>query len=679
MALVKPIAQQKNAFDANNDEVFYFTSNGGDQVVKNKLIIRRQSDNEIVYENTQETYQFNQTLPSNTLLNGEYYNYCFVTYDVSGNESPQSNIVPFYCYTTPTVQFTNISSGDTIESATYTFNFIYNQAEGELFDFVILDIYDLSNKVIKSSGQLYYEGSNEFSYEISGLEEGSDYKVDVNGITVNGTVFSSEKITFDVRYTNPIFYSKLDLTNKCEEGYIQIRSNLLIANGETEPDPPIYIDNNTKISMLNYTDYVKWVQGYNISEDFILEIWGSPSRIEEFFRMWDDNNNTVKLTFVREIPYGETEVKDYFTVSGVVNNEERVFAYSNFVPIMNNTTNYVVWVKKVGTIWELTLNILSQDKNILEWNNQGNNNVAYNKVTDLHWNGEEYNQGQQLTQKFEDIDEMFPLHNSMLRSGDYDHINITSDITKQYTTEIPEWDYNTLFDCDFNGNVNGGNVNIIMSRLSGIRIKRRDKETFDWITIKETDVKQIEDINFSLEDFNVPSGKAQEYALVPIMQGGIEGDYIISQIEPNFKGVFISTRDKIFKLYNGVVYGGFTNNKQIGMLQPIGSKYPYTIQNALTRYESGSVSGSLYGYEFDKNRIIDRQSIILQTQDLINILSEGEAICIKDWNGSIWIGRVSDNDSIDRQVVDGHSTVTFSFVEQGKYNNQEDLYENGLI
>ena len=75
MAMIKPIALSKNAFDATQDQIFYFTSTGGNQVVKNKITIRLQSDNSIVYTNTVISYKFNQTIPANTLTNGDYYNY----------------------------------------------------------------------------------------------------------------------------------------------------------------------------------------------------------------------------------------------------------------------------------------------------------------------------------------------------------------------------------------------------------------------------------------------------------------------------------------------------------------------------------------------------------------------------------------------------------------------------
>ena len=62
MAMIKPIALSKNAFDATQDQIFYFTSTGGNQVVKNKITIRLQSDNSIVYTNTIISYKFNQTI-----------------------------------------------------------------------------------------------------------------------------------------------------------------------------------------------------------------------------------------------------------------------------------------------------------------------------------------------------------------------------------------------------------------------------------------------------------------------------------------------------------------------------------------------------------------------------------------------------------------------------------------
>ena len=142
MALVKPIALPVNAFDANETQRFYFTSSGGDQVVQNRLTIRKQEDNTIVYRETVETYAFYQDVPSGTLENGVNYNFYFNTYDFDGNISSNSNVVLFWCYTEPTLLFTNIPAGNIITSVSYDFHCTYNQTEGELLESLVFKLYN---------------------------------------------------------------------------------------------------------------------------------------------------------------------------------------------------------------------------------------------------------------------------------------------------------------------------------------------------------------------------------------------------------------------------------------------------------------------------------------------------------------------------------------------------------
>lgn len=70
-----PMAQSLNAFDATKEQTVTFVVTGGDQVVKNRITVRSNVTNEIVYQNTVESYQLINTIPSGTLQNGRYYNY----------------------------------------------------------------------------------------------------------------------------------------------------------------------------------------------------------------------------------------------------------------------------------------------------------------------------------------------------------------------------------------------------------------------------------------------------------------------------------------------------------------------------------------------------------------------------------------------------------------------------
>ena len=685
MSMVKPIALNKNAFDSTNSEVFYFNVNGGNQVVKNKITIRNNSTNVTVYTNTVESYQFQQTIPSNTLTNGTYYNYYFNTYDINNNESENSNVIGFYCYSKPILTFTNLVDGQTIENASYIFNFQYNQIEGELLDFIKINLYSSSNQLINSSQNLYSTSNPPISFfhEFSGMENNTTYKVQVQGVTINGTILTSDLISFNVIYNSPILYSNsnLLLENKCNDGYVQINSNIITIDGKSNVSQLNYID-NSMVDIRFPNDYILWDKGYNIQKDFILSIWMKPTWIYKFCEMFNSTMaNGYKINFVREIPYGESVVKDYFELNGYLNGILTVYQRSNYIDIMNTNDKILVWIKKIGTTYTLTLQVVtSGTTSSIDWG-VGNSNVDYNTLTDLNWNGETYTQGTEPTLLNGNMDSIFPITSFKLYCGIYDNLDITKDTTKSISTSFPIWDYNTELNCDFDDNINGGNINIVLSQVSEIKLKKREYGSFDWMTIYSKDVSSESDFNISLQDSYVKSGKKFQWAIVPILAVGVEGDYIIEEIDVILNGTFISNKNGIFKLYSGVTYGGGTQNIRIGQLQPIGLKYPIIIQNGKVNYFSNNLSGLLYGYNFETTRIVDRNSVVKQTNDLLEFLSNGDSICITDWNGNIWIAKVSDspNVSYNESYGNGIANIGFSFVEQGKYDNEEDMINNGML
>ena len=684
MAMVKPIALTKNAFDATNNEVFSFTSSGGNQIVKNKITIRKNSDNTIVYTNILETFAFNQTVPANTLTNGEYYNYFFNTYDISNNESPASNIVPFYCYTQPTLTFTNISNNDTIESSNYQFIVEYDQIQDELLDNLKFILYDINGNILSESETLYSTDIPPFqmNHTFEGMGNNSSYQIQVIGSTVNGTQISSSKITFEVRFENPAVYTKIDLENKCNDGYVQFRSNLVFIDGVSNPDPPFYIGTESvDLGEIGY--WVEWNQGYNIPSNFILELWLTPALLGEFCKMWNVSSLSeyVQLNLLRNRLNGEMTLKDTFEVYAIGENGY-VTTYSNRVDILNNLSKIVVWVKKINDTWSLNLDVLERTDNVLMWNpdTQAESNVEFNKITNLYWQDETFDETI-LTNHIDNVDDIFPITNTKISNGIYDHIDITKDTSLSYSAIIPDWTYYTILDCDFNNNINGGNTNILLSQLEGLKIKRREVGTFNWIALKDIVVNSVEDLNIVYQDSYIPSFHTFQWALVPILNGAIEAEYIINQTETSFNGVFISNKNRIFKLYNSVGYGGTTRVKNVGIIQTIGNKYPTFINNSVVDYEQGEITATLYGYEFETTRLIDPVSVVEQTNDLLEFLNDGTAKIITDWNGNIKLVRINPSPTVAYNQTYGNriTTVTFQWTEQGAYNNQEDLYYNELL
>lgn len=680
MAMVKPIALVKNAFDATKNELFSFTSTGGNQIVKNKITIRNNIDNSIVYTNTLETFAFNQEVIANTLVNGGYYNYFFNTYDINNNESPISNIVPFYCFTQPTLTFTNISNNTTIESSNFLFIVEYNQIQGELLDNLKFILYDINGTILSESETLYSTSIPPFqmSYLFEGMDNNTSYQIQVVGSTVNGTAIRSQRITFEVRFENPSVYTKIDLENKCDEGYVQFRSNLVFIDAQSNPDPPIYLEDKT-VDLNRIGSWVEWLQGYNIPSNFILELWFTPALLGEFCKLWNVSslNKYLQLNLLRTRETGETLPKDCFEVY-TIGESGYVKTHSDRVDLLNNLSKIVVWVKKINNTWELILDVLERTNNVLYWNEQSN--VEFNKITNLYWANDEIDITI-LETHVDNIDDVFPITNTRISNGIFDHINITKEISKSFSVSYPDWNYDTILDCDFNHNINGGNTNILLSQLEGLKIKRREKGTFNWITLKDIVVNSVDDLNVVYQDSYVPSFHTFQWALVPILNGAIEAEYVINEIESSFNGVFISNKERIFKLYNSVGYGGTTRVKNTGIIQTIGNKYPTFINNSVVDYEQGEITAILYGYEFEETRRINPVSVVQQTNDLLSFLNDGTAKIITDWNSNIKMVRINPSPTVAYNQAYGNriTTITFQWTEQGVYDNQNDLYYNELL
>ena len=216
--------------------------------------------------------------------------------------------------------------------------------------------------------------------------------------------------------------------------------------------------------------------------------------------------------------------------------------------------------------------------------------------------------------------------------------------------------------------------------MTAIKVKRRIKGTFNWVTLKTVTVKAFEDLNFAFNDYIAANNTDYEYALVPILNGA-EGDYITNSITSQFKGVFICEKDSIYKFYAGVAYGTGKRVKKIGVFEPYGSKYPVIVANAKTNYYSNSISFTVLPLDYEKNRIMNRYEINKLTEEILNYITNNKAKIIKDWNNSIHLVYPSSEPNItyDNNWGMGKVDISFDYVEVGDANNEKDLMEFGLV
>ncbi len=688
MSMTKPTSLLKNAYDSTTASMFYFTTRGGNQVVKNRITIRLNSTNAVVYQNTVTSFLFQQEVPANTLVNGTYYNYYFNTYDVDDNISPDGNSVAFYCYSSPTITLTNKPSTNIVDSSSYTFDATYDQAQDELLNYLVYALYDSTGVEISNSGNLYNSNTPPvtFQYMFSGFENNTTYKIQIKAISVNNTITYSEMYTFSTIYYNPSLFSLLTLENDCEDGKVDIRSSVVLAEGEVSPNEDyIY---RSKITDGDESTYIQWDTWYTPTDD-IISLWTNSYAIElvgskvltfndgfsiptdfqyqrwmypiadgvvEYLYKTGNESNRMVVELKSGIPSGESTVKNWFEL---YTEDNTLHTYSNYVDAMKVDTNFIIWFKKVGNTYTTLLDV-----------------VSIGTGSTISWLGTGIYPSAHI---LGNIDSLFPLDTLELRNGVYDQIDITADTSRIYSQSFPIWDYNTKLNCDCSS-LNAGNIDVALSQLESIRIKRRLLGTFDWITIRTVPITSAEDLNIITGDCGVPTDETFDYAIVLILSGGVEGDYIIQSITTNFRWCYLCDGDTIIKFYSNI-NRNITSNPTGGMLVPIGRRTPITIYNSENDYESGTFSGNVLGANFLATRQINRKEVQQDLARYKTFINNHRPKFLKDWDGRCQIVDVNIGSGLNEtpDLISGKAMLNLSYVEKGAYNNKQELYDNGLI
>ena len=268
-----------------------------------------------------------------------------------------------------------------------------------------------------------------------------------------------------------------------------------------------------------------------------------------------------------------------------------------------------------------------------------------------------------------------------IQNGIFNHFDVTSDVTSSYSATIPTaWDYLTLMDANFNGNINAGNVDYAIATLTAVKVKRRKITDYNWVTLIEVPITSLSDLSFTFQDNLAASLQEYEYAFVPVISG-VEGNYVTNTISTNFSGVFICDLNTIYRFYAGVQYSGVEQVQKIGVFEPFGKQYPVVVSNALLNYQKGSVSGTVLNSDFISTNTIDRLAIVQERKALLEFLTNKKAKILKDWNGQEILLIVVDNPSTTyaNNYGMGIADVAFNYVELGDSNTQADLYNSGII
>lgn len=263
-----------------------------------------------------------------------------------------------------------------------------------------------------------------------------------------------------------------------------------------------------------------------------------------------------------------------------------------------------------------------------------------------------------------------------LQNGIFDEAYISRNADRTYTITIPStWDFKTLLHATFVNNLNAGNVDFILSQVSAVRVKRRIKGTYDWITLYEIPISVIEDLNFERFDKYCQSTLEYEYSIVPIIDNA-EGTSTVNSIKSEFDGIFFIEKYQTFSTILDINIQT-QKNKPSAIVNTLDRKYPYVVNNSQNNYYTGTISATFIEQSEDCELKIDEGW--QYRQEFMNFLQDGKPKIIKNEDGKIWLATIIDNPS---EQPDGHPqkvTTSINFVEIGDATSKEDLYDNNFI
>ena len=351
-AIIHPITP----FDVANGTTVSFTWNGN-QIYKVRCIIKENESGATVYDKTTEIMKASYTIEANSgLTNGTYYIMYITVFDVDNNESDLQSIgTPFYCFSTPTFSL-SITSGQVVQASSYSVSLTYSQTEGELLDSFEITLYSYQLIQLQTSGTKY--DTSDMSYLLSGMEDGMQYYVRAIGSTINGMQLDTGYISFNVAYIKRADFFVMETNNMPEIGGIELRSNIISTEGESESDV-IYIDDK----FADLTDNsVTFDIGYEVSGDnsHVFSFY-NPNLNASIATITDETGSMIINLYYREGTFDDSNGKKAVIELNAESNGVHYVVYSNYINIPGDDKNISVCINRIGNHFDVIAVLVDRD------------------------------------------------------------------------------------------------------------------------------------------------------------------------------------------------------------------------------------------------------------------------------------------------------------------------------
>jgi hypothetical protein len=182
-------------------KVFSWQINGTVSQVAYQLVIRKVSDNTVVYDSTKvSSSSFFCIISGGTLTAGTFYKWQITSY-YSATEFTESEWIPFYASTAPTL---TLSATPTTQQD-FTFSFLYNHPNNIPVKTYRVRLTSNSQTVSDSLDvyppNLVYSSATPITYAVTGMVNGATYNVGCSVVTQEDFVVNSGFYAFTVNYT----------------------------------------------------------------------------------------------------------------------------------------------------------------------------------------------------------------------------------------------------------------------------------------------------------------------------------------------------------------------------------------------------------------------------------------------------------------------------------------------
>ena len=261
-----------------------------------------------------------------------------------------------------------------------------------------------------------------------------------------------------------------------------------------------------------------------------------------------------------------------------------------------------------------------------------------------------------------------------------DTLYVSKDISEEHWNTPPTgWNNQTVLYGKYNGSTAAGNLTQLITTISHILLKRRRIGDSKWTTIAVREVHgQITDMELRGEDKTTAIGYQYEYAIVPTYYGD-EYNYTIKDIECKGNALVILDDDEI---WSTPLTDGFLDTTAVvpnGVIETMYDKYPTIVRNTNANYETIEVNASFMPVEECQIVTDDNEKIQEAITGCYNFLRNGKPKLLKNIDGRIWLVYVTTPPTNKAETQYNNRKFSFTCTEIGDPNDEQDLYDAGLI